>query len=350
MDFSVLQVTGVLITSVTSFLIALTITPAVTKFLNRFQFNKQIRTQESAPVFSQLHSKKAGTPTAGGLIIWLTVVGLALIFWLLNAVFDGAFLYLDFIDRAQTYLPLTALLVAALLGLADDFLGVLKIGPRGGGLGMRQKILLYLTISLIGALWFYYKLDWDLIHVPFFGNFPFGAWYIPFFMFIITASAFSVNETDGLDGLAGGVLLFTFTALTAVAFVMGRYDLAAFCGAIVGALLAFLWFNIHPARFFMGDTGSMSLGITLGTVALLTNTALLLPLFAIIPLIESLSVIIQLASKKFRGKKIFLSTPIHHHFEALGLPESQIVMRFWIISAVATTLGLVVFFLDRFLT
>ena len=176
-----------------------------------------------------------------------------------------------------------------------------------------------------------------------------GLWYIPLFIFVIVASAFSTNETDGLDGLAGGVLLFSFTALTAVAFILERYHLAAFGGATIGALLAFLWHNIYPARFFMGDTGSMSLGITLGVIAMLTNTALLLPFFAVILVVESLSVIIQMMSKKLFGRKIFHSTPIHHHFEALGWPESQITMRFWIVSAVFSTLGLAIFFLSRFL-
>lgn len=349
MDFQILQLIRVLGIAVISFLIALGLTPTLSIFLNRYQLHKQIRTSEAAPIFSQLHKKKAGTPTAGGVIIWLSVLGLAAVFWFFNLFFDQAWGYLNFIDRAQTYLPLAAMFIAAGFGLADDILGIWRIGPKGGGLEVRHKVLLYLVISLVGALWFYYRLDWDVIHIPLLGNFNIGWWYIPFFMFIITASAFSVNETDGLDGLAGGVLLFAFTALTAVAFILARFHLAAFSGAIVGALLAFLWFNIHPARFFMGDTGSMALGITLGTIAMLTNTALLLPFFAVIPLLESLSVIVQTASKKIRGKKIFISTPIHHHFEAIGWAESQITMRFWIISSIFTTLGLVIFFLDRFL-
>lgn len=349
MDFQILQIIRVLGLSVVSFLTALGLTPAYTKFLRRYNWLKQIRTRESAPVFSQLHQKKAGTPTTGGVIIWSTVLGLAFIIWSLNLFFDEFWGYLNFVDRAQTYLPIAAMLIAAVIGLIDDLLGVFKIGPQGGGLKVRHKILVYTLISLVGAGWFFYRLDWDVIHIPFWGNFNIGWWYMPFFMFIIIASAFSVNETDGLDGLAGGVLLFAFTALTVVAFVMGRYHLAAFSGAVIGALLAFLWFNIYPARFFMGDTGSMTLGITLGTITMLTNTALLLPFFAIIPVIESLSVIAQMTSKLLFRKKLFISTPIHHHFEAVGWGESQIVMRFWIISAIFTSLGLVLFFADKFL-
>ena len=333
-----------------SFLIALAITPFISKLLYRLKFAKQIRTSSSTPIFSSLHQKKAGTPTMGGIIIWATILGLALVLWILNNLFDGFWGYLNFVDRAQTYLPIAAMLIAAILGLADDVLGVLKIGPHGGGLRMSQKILLYLLLALFGALWFYYRLGWDVLMVPFAGNIQIGWLYVPLFIFIIVASAFSANETDGLDGLLGGVMLFAFLALTAVAFVLERYHLAAFGGVTAGALLAFVWFNIYPARFFMGDTGSMSLGITMGMIAMLTNTTLFLPLFAIILVIESLSVIIQVLSKKFRGgQKVFLSAPIHHHFEALGWHETRITMRFWIVSAVFSALGLVLFFLNRFL-
>jgi phospho-N-acetylmuramoyl-pentapeptide-transferase len=164
---------------------------------------------------------------------------------------------------------------------------------------------------------------------------------------VIIASAFSANETDGLDGLLGGVSIFAFGALGVISFVLGRYDLTAMIGAMIGAMIAFLWHNVYPTKFFMGDTGSMAIGITMGVVAMLTNTALLLPMFAIVMVIESLSVIIQMTSKKFFKRKIFLSTPIHHHFEAKGMPESQITMRFWIISGVTAGLGLILFFLDR---
>ncbi len=341
MGYAAFQAIRILISAVAGFVVALGITPLVTKFIVRLEFKKQIRSAEHAPVFAGLHKKKEGTPTAGGIIIWGTALILAAVFYFLP--------FFNFTDRAQTYLPLASFFVAALVGLIDDILGVLRRGPKGGGISMSQKLLVYFAISLVGALWFYYRLGWDALNVPFWGNVGMGIWYIPFFMFIIVASAFSVNETDGLDGLAGGVMLFAFSALTVIAFTLGRYDLAAFNAVVVGALLAFLWFNIYPARVFMGDTGSMALGITLGVTAMLTNTALLLPFLAIIPVVETLSVIVQLTSKKLRGKKIFRSTPIHHHFEAIGWPESQITMRFWIISAVSSIGGLVIFFLNRFL-
>jgi phospho-N-acetylmuramoyl-pentapeptide-transferase len=343
------QAVRVTILTTISFVIALAVTPLWFKFLKKYKFGKQLRGSADAPVFSELHKGKAGVPTGAGIIIWSTVIGMAIIFDVMRHLFGGAWNYLNFVDRAETYLPLAALLIAALIGLLDDWLGVLKLGgASGGGLKVRQKAVVYLLIACIGAWWFYFRLGWNILFIPFFGNFIIGWWYIPIFLFIIFATAFSANETDGLDGLLGGVSLFAFVSLATVAFVLHRYNLAAFSGTIIGALLAFLWFNIYPAKFFMGDTGSMSLGITIGVVAMLTNTTLILPLFTIILVIESLSVIIQVISKKLRhGKKVFRSAPIHHHFEALGWPESQVTMRFWIVSAVFCALGLVIFFLSH---
>jgi phospho-N-acetylmuramoyl-pentapeptide-transferase len=341
------QTIRILVLAMISFLVALAITPSIANLLYRFKAGKQIR--GDIKYFSELHQKKEGTPTMGGIIIWGTTIGLALIIWLLAYFFDGLWGYLNFIDRAQTYLPLAALFMAAVIGLIDDAFGVLKIGPSGGGLTMRHRLIVYTFLAALGAYWFYYRLEWSELMIPFIGMVNIGWFYIPYFMFVIVASAFSANETDGLDGLAGGVLLFAFAALTVVAFVLGRYDLAAFSGVIIGALLAFLWFNIYPAKFFMGDTGSMSLGITMGVIAMLTNTSLFLPLFALILVIESLSVIIQVISFRFfGGKRIFLITPLHHHFEALKWHETTITMRFWIISAVFVALGLALFFLNRY--
>ncbi len=344
-----LQAVRVLGLAMLGFVIAMSITPLVVRLIDRIGAKKQIRDAKEAPIFAKMHAAKAGTPTMGGIIVWATVLGLALLFFVLSWAFDGFFSYLNFVDRAQTYLPLFAMLLAAVIGLADDWAGVKGIGPRGGGLKMRHRLFVYFLFALLGACWFYFRLDWNILNIPFVGNVTVGWWYIPIFIFIIVASAFSANETDGLDGLAGGVMLFAYVALTIVAFVLGRYDLAAMSGVVIGALLAFLWFNIYPARFFMGDTGSMSMGITIGVIAMLTNTTLLLPLFVPIFVIESGSVIIQLFSKKFRGKKIFLSTPIHHHFEALGWPETKVTMRFWIVSIIFVTLGIVIFFMNRFL-
>lgn len=342
------QVARVLSLSALSFVVAMVLTPVLLKILCKYKIGKQIRT-EGAPIFTSLHQKKEGTPTMGGILIWATTGIIALSLWLLSLIFDRAFGYLNFVSRAQTYLPLFSLIVAALIGFADDLLGVFKVGPKGGGLRVSHKLIVFAIIALIGALWFYFKLDWNIIRIPLLGDISIGFWYIFVFMFVIIATAFSSNETDGLDGLAGGVMLFAYLALGVVAFVQGKYDLAAFTGVVSGSLVAFLWFNIYPAKFFMGDTGSMALGITLGILVMLTNTALLLPFFGFILVLESLSVIIQILSKKIRHKKVFLSAPIHHHFEALGWPETRITMRFWILSALFTVIGIVIFFIDKFL-
>ncbi len=344
-----LQAVRVLSITMIAFLTALALEPVVSRFLIRFKTGKHISRSGESPIYYSLHQQKEGTPNMAGIIIWGTVIGLAFLFLMLGNLFDGIFNYLNFVNRAETYLPLTAMFLAGVFGLIDDMRGAMRIGPNGGGIKIRHKLLVYLALGIIGALWFFFRLDWNVLAIPFFGPVAIGWFYIPYFVFIIVASAFSTNETDGLDGLAGGVVLFAFIALTVVAFALGRYSLAVFGGATIGALLAFLWFNIHPAKFFMGDTGSMALGVTMGVIALLTNTSLLLPLFAPLLVIESLSVIIQLASKRFRGKKIFLSTPIHNHFRALGWPETRVVMRFWIISALAAVLGLVIFFLNQYL-
>ena len=253
----------------------------------------------------------------------------------------------NFLDRGETLLPLGALIASSLVGLADDWLNIRGKGIFKGGMRIWHRLAIYSVIAAVGAWWFFYKLDWDLLHIPFVGNFEIGFWYIPIFIFIIVGTSFSVNETDGLDGLAGGLLLAAFGAFGIMAFVSGRYDLATFCGVISGALLAFLWFNITPARFFMGDTGAMGLGVTLGIVAMMTNTALFLPVVCFLFVIEALSFIIQQTSKKLRnGKKVFLSSPIHHHFEAIGWSEPKIVMRFWVIAGVCAVLGVILFLID----
>ena len=345
--FTIFNVVRIFTISAVAFFATLFITPFWSKILYKYNLGKGVIRQENAPIFSELHKKKIGIPTMGGVVIWVTVSALIVGFWILSKLYPGTAIgSINFLSRGQTWVPFAALIVAALFGLLDDFLGILRIGPGGGGLRMRDRLLMYALVGSVGAWWFYTKLGWDFINIPFLGDWTIGWLYIPFFIFIIMASAFSANETDGLDGLAAGVFLTMFGAYAAVAFDQGRMDLVVFLAGIMGALVAFLWFNIYPAKFFMGDTGSMSLGVTLGVVAMLTNTPFLLIPIAIVFIMESGSVIIQLTSKKFRGKKVFLSTPIHHHFEALGWPETQVTMRFWMISAVGAIVGLIIFLVD----
>jgi len=343
-------VVKILFFSAFAFMFALAFTPLLTHFLFKYKVGKSIRNDLSkTPIYSKLHQHKSGTPTMGGILIWGTTfflcVAVSSITLLVPHILPPEF---SFLSRSETLLPLGVLVISALVGLVDDIFNMKRVGAAGGGLRLWHRLLIFSAIAVVSAYWFFVKLEWTAVYIPFYGNIEIGWWTIPLFIFIIVATSFSVNETDGLDGLAGGVLLSSFATYAAIAFLQGRYDLATFCGVICGALLAFLWFNIHPARFYMGDTGSMSLGVTLGVVAMLTNTVWILPVIGFILVVESASVIVQMISKKLRGgKKIFLSTPIHHHFEAIGWIEPKIVMRFWIISAVMGVLGLVLFLIDR---
>jgi phospho-N-acetylmuramoyl-pentapeptide-transferase len=315
-----------------SFIIAILWTPLLTNFLYKNKLGKRIRDSKSAPIMAALHEKKAGTPVMGGLLVWVTTAVLTLIFNL---------------ERSATWLPLFCLVASGVVGAIDDLWNVWGKGPNGGGLRFRQKFLLYLIIAAAGAWWFYTKLEWNSIHFPGLGDYIIGAWYIPIFIIILVWMAFASNETDGLDGLAGGIFALSYGTYALIALTQGKPELAIFCTTVMGGLLAFLWFNIPPARFFMGDTGSMALGMTLGVIAFLTNTVVALLIITLVFTIEGLSFILQFLSKKIRGKKIFLSSPLHHHLEAIGWPEYKITMRFWIISAVCAVAGLAVAIIGR---
>jgi phospho-N-acetylmuramoyl-pentapeptide-transferase len=346
--FTVVNVLRIFIVATVGFFVALLITPFWMRILHKYNFSKKkIAREDVAPIFSKLHQNKQGIPIGGGVIIWGTVLIIIFSFWILAQIFpDSSLAKLNFLSRSQTLLPLGALVISAVLGLIDDIWNIKGKGEKGRGLRMSDRFIFYALLGFGGAWWFYYKLDWNSINVPFLGDLTLGPWYMLFFAFVIVASAFSANETDGLDGLLGGVALTILAALGVIAFVQERMDLVVFIAAIIGALVAFLWNNIYPAKFFMGDTGAMALGTTIGVIAMFLDIPLLLPLVGIIFVIESGSVLIQLWSKKTRGRKIFQSTPIHHHFEALGWPETQITMRFWVMSAVGAIMGLIIFLVD----
>jgi phospho-N-acetylmuramoyl-pentapeptide-transferase len=282
----------------------------------------------------------------GGVLVWGALAIIMGVFWFFGRVAHVRFFEnLDFYSRKETLLPLGALLGAALVGLLDDWLDVRQLGHKGRGLRFRFKIWLYVLVAVIGAWWFYFKLGFNYINVPFIGIWHLGWLFIPFFIFVVIATSFSVNQTDGLDGLAAGILMISFFAFGLIAFLQGKHDLAAFLGVISGALLAFLWFNVFPARFIMGDTGSMGLGVLLAVVAFLTNSILLLPIIGFVFVLEAVSTLLQIFYKKYFHKKLFLSSPLHHHFEALGWPEAKVTMRFWIVSAVMSIIGVIIYFL-----
>lgn len=348
----VINVLKVMFTGFLAFLLAFFLTPVLTHFLYKYKIGVKIKTNsvdgEKLTYVSELHKHKSGTPVMGGILIWFSVLVLAFAshyLFPLIAQWSGVnfFARLDFLSRKQVWLPLFALVSAGILGLCDDFASVKGFGKnKGGGIRFISRFGWLILISALGAWWFYYKLGWDNIHVPAVGDFNIGLWYIPLFMFIILFTAISSNETDGLDGLNGGVLLIAFSSFGLIAFFQNRMDLASFCVAISGALLAFLWYNIYPARFFMGDTGAISLGATLGVVAMLTNSTLVLFLIVFIYVLESGSAAIQMISKRLFRRKVFLAAPIHHHFEAKGWPETKVTMRIWIFTAVTALMGIII--------
>ncbi len=346
MDYSFSPLTKIFILLSISFIVSLVLTPILTNFLYKHKLGKNIRSNGDTPLFTKMHAAKSGTPTMGGILIWGTTLILASVFWFLDRVAHiQSFHFFNFLTRKETLLPLGAFVGASLVGLADDFLEIKKLGKNKSGLRFRLKVFLYAFVAAIGAWWFYSKLGFDYVHIPFIGNVIIGFWFIPFFILSVIAVSFAVNQTDGLDGLAGGTLLIAFFAYGVIAYMLGRDNLAAFVAVICGSLLAFLWFNVNPARFFMGDTGSMGLGVLLAIVAFLTNSIFLLFFIGFIFFIEAATTLIQIFSKRIFKKRVFLAAPIHHHFEALGWPEPKIVMRFWIIAAVLSVVGMVIYFI-----
>ncbi len=256
---------------------------------------------------------------------------------------------MSFLSRGQTIVPLFALLAASLLGLIDDVFQIIGKGNYAGDAIVYRKIKIA-TIVIIGVLigsWFFYKLGVSSISIPFLGAIDIGFLFIPFFILVMLA-VFSSSIVDGIDGLAGGLMAEVFAAYATIAFFHNQIDLAAFCAVLAGGILAFLWFNIPPARFYMGETGILGLTITLSVVAFLTDSVAVLPIIAFPLVITSLSAIAQMLSKKMRGgKKIFIVAPIHHHFEAKGWPSYKVTMRFWIIGVIFATLGIILALVGR---
>ena len=301
------------------------------------------------PLFAALHKdRETRVPRLGGALIWITTTVLALAIWALAAITDNSFLdKANFLSRNQTWLPLFTLVAASFLGLADDLMQVLGKGSYvAGGMRFRHRLLIVFGIALLGAFWFYFKLDWRAIYIPGYGSIFIGLWYIPLFIATMIV-LFSSSVVDGIDGLAGGVFAAAFAAYGGIAFFRGQVDLAAFCAVILGSLLAFLWFNIPPARFYMGESGILGLTTSLTVVAFLTDSAVVLPVIGLVLMIEVASNIIQFASKRFRGKKVFLIAPIHHHFEAKGWPPYKVTMRFWVISMVTAMVGMAIALIGR---
>jgi phospho-N-acetylmuramoyl-pentapeptide-transferase len=316
--------------SVGAFLLAMLLTPVYTYLAYRYKFWKKQRTTsttgEKLEVFTKLHADKfkRNIPTMAGIIGVVSITVITLCFNL---------------DRAETWLPLAALVGGGAVGLLDDIINVRGEGKGVAGLRSSLKFAM-ITVLAVALGWFFFvKLGYAMVHIPFAGDLALGWLIVPIFALVVIATSNAVNISDGLDGLAGGLLAVSFGAFGVIALLQGQVLLSGFCFTVVGALLSYLWFNIYPARFFMGDVGSFAFGTALGVVAMLTNTLLLLPVIGVLFVVEGGSSALQILSKRLFHRKIFKSAPIHHHLEAGGWPETKITMRFWVIACVAGFTG-----------
>jgi phospho-N-acetylmuramoyl-pentapeptide-transferase len=323
-----------------AFVIAMGITPIYTGIAYKYQWWKKARSDAwsggKAAVYNKLHATKhlRNIPTMAGLIFILTIA--------LVTLFGN-------LSRGETWVPLAALLASGAVGLVDDVFNIRGTNKAVGGMRAAVKFGLQSLIALVVGWWLFAKLGINSVAIPGLESVYIGVLIIALFWLVVVATANSVNITDGLDGLAGGLLVTSFATYAIIAVVEGKYSLAAFCLTIVGALLSYTWFNIYPARFFMGDVGAVALGTTLGVIAIQTDTIFILPIIGAVYVMETGSVIINRLSRKFRnGKRVFLSSPLHHHFEALGWPETKVTMRFWILGNVAAVVGLITFFIGRY--
>jgi len=302
------------------------------RVLRYFNVGKTIRVEGP-----QRHFTKMGTPTMGGVLIVLPVL---LIMVLLNATSLVGFTFLG----RSALLPLLVMVSYAVLGAVDDWEGIR--GRRGEGMRARTKFALQVVLALGAAIGLHYVLRVPDLYLPTIqGTIQLGYWYLPIAVFLIVAFSNAVNFTDGLDGLAGLISATAIATVGAIALIQEQTFLARFCFTLVGAIFGFLWFNVHPAELFMGDTGSLSLGATLAVVCLMTAQWPLLPIIAIIPFSNTLSVVIQTTYFKYtkrkygEGKRFFKMAPLHHHFELSGWSETQVVQRFWLISLLAAMIG-----------
>lgn len=332
-----------------TFFIGIAITPFLVDFLYKHKMWKKSSVKLTvdgmeASITNKLHNdEERKTPRMGGVIVWGSVLITIFLFSIFASIFpEGIFSKLSFLSRDQTWLPLATLIAGGLFGLIDDYLVCRDTGTyAGGGLSLRVRLAFVTLLALLGGIWFYTKLGTDMVHVPFVGDAHLGAWFVPLFV-IFMIGTYSGGIIDGIDGLSGGVFASIFTAYAIIAFSQGQINLAAFASVIVGGLLAFLWFNIPPARFFNSETGTMALTTSLVVVAFLTKAVLVLPIIAILLVVTSASSLIQILSKKYRGKKVFLVAPLHNHFQAMGWPPYKVVMRYWVLSIVFALIGTII--------
>ncbi len=325
------EATTIFSLSFLGFCLAMLLTPIYTHYAYKYKWWKRRRTHaatgEVLQVIAQQSTRKREVPTMAGFIVVLATAAITLA---LN------------LDRRQTWLPLAALLGGGFVGLIDDIINVRGNGGGVAGLRAPIKFAMITAVAAIGAWFFYYKLGYTTMHIPFAGDWALGWLIIPLFILVVVSTSNAVNISDGRDGLAGGLLLSAYGAFGIIAALQGRFGVSAFCMTLVGALLAYTWFNIPPARFFMGDVGSFAFGTGLGVVAMLTDTLFLLPLIGLVFVLEAGSSLLQIFSKKVFHRRIFIAAPLHHHLEALDWPKEKVTMRFWVIGQVCAALGIII--------
>lgn len=348
----IIDIIKVFTPAVLTFAIGIALAPVLTHYLYKYKAWKKKSVSVSidgspAPISQKLHNDEGiKTPRMGGILIWVSVLITTSVLWLWATVFPSEMAdKLDFLSRNQTWIPLFTLILGAFVGLIDDIYAVLdRKDYKAGGLSLKTRLLIVSGAALFIGWWFYEKLDVVAVGIPFGTPLEIGILIIPLFM-LISLALYASGVIDGIDGLSGGVFGSIFVAYALIAFFQGQINLAAFAAAVVGGILAFLWFNIPPARFYMSDTGSMALTLTIATLAFMTDTLgdgigiAVLPIIGFLLVATVASIIIQVASKKFRGKKVFLVAPLHHHFEAIGWPAYKVTMRYWVLSVVFAIAG-----------
>lgn len=334
-----------------AFAIGIACTPLLTHYLYKYKAWKKVPGKLSldgthAVEFNRLHTEhESRAPRMGGIVIWgsvfLTILGTALAAQFLPL---AELVEFNFLSRNQTWIPLAALIVGALAGLIDD---ILVIRPGGAGIPLRYRLWIVFVLAGLLGWWFWAKLGVVAISIPFAAPLYLGFLIVPFFI-VLSMSLYASGVIDGIDGLSGGVFASIFASYTIIAFAQNQIDLAAFSAAIVGGLLAFLWFNIPPARFFMGDTGTMALTLSLSTLVFLTDSLgggvgiFVLPIIGLLLVATVLSNVAQVISKRFFGRKLLRIAPLHHHFEAIGWPGYKVVMRYWVLSIMLAFAGVII--------
>ncbi len=344
-----LDIIKVFLPATLSFLVGIFLTPRFTFYFYKYKLWKRVSRKENvdemSKTFNSIHNEKeeTSTPRVGGIIVWFSVFATTLLLWILARFVPGdTALKFDFVSRNQTWLPFFALILGGIIGLFEDFLEIFgkKGTAKAQGLSSKYLVLIIVLIGALFAWWFFEKLGVSSVHIPFSGDMHLGILFIPFFI-VVTLGVFSSRVIDGIDGLAAGVLAIVFASYAVIAFFENQIDLSAFSAVVAGAILAFLWFNIPPARFYMGETGMLALSLCLSIIVFLTGEVLILVIVGLPLVVTSLSSAIQIFSKKYFHRKVFKIAPLHHHFEALGWSRAKITMRYWVISLVCGIIGII---------